>query len=213
MASIWPVIRADIEFRHRLRYPEGSGPFGWLRVSLFSRGTLVLTVHRLSRLASIAKLESRLRGRPLGWLASAGRWMVMVMAKAHVANSTRIAAGVCLPDQGHIIIGPLEIGSGTIIHRRVTIGMGALGGGRPRIGKRVWIGPDCVLYGAIEVGDGATVLPGSVVTRHIPPGAVVSGNPPRLIATGFDNSVFRSSLAIDSPSEEDIGGALMSSSR
>jgi serine acetyltransferase len=212
MASIWRVIRADIEFRHRVRYPRGSGPFGWLRVSLFSRGTLVLAVHRLSRLASLAKMESRIGGRPLGWLASFGRWVVLVVTKSHVANSTRIAAGVCLPDQGHVVIGPLEIGPGTIIHRRVTIGMGAVGGGRPRIGARVWIGPDCVLYGAIEVGDGATVLPGSVVTKHVPPGAVVSGNPPRLVACGVDNSVLRSSFAFEAP-EEDVVGAMVSSIR
>lgn len=205
MTAFWSEIRADIVFRHRLLYPNGSGLFGWLRASIFSRGTLVLAVHRLSRLAMLAKQEGRRSGRPLGWLAAVGRRIAMVVAKAHVANSTRIAPGVCFPDGGHVVIGPLEIGPGTVIQPRVTIGMGVVDGGRPRIGERVWIGSDSIVYGAIVVGDGATVLPGSVVTKHIAPGAVVSGNPPRLIARGFDNSVLRASLTDQAATERMFG--------
>ena len=118
------------------------------------------------------------------------------VAKAHLANSTRLAPGVYLPDGGHIVIGAHEIGTETVIQPRVTIGMGIVEGGPPRIGSRVWIGSDSVIYGAIVIGDGATILPGTVVTKSIPPGAVVSGNPPRLVASGFDNSPLRSSLAL-----------------
>lgn len=194
MTPFWE-IREDIAFRHRLHYPDGSGLLGWLRVSIASRGTLVLAVHRLSRMARLARAEQRAGAAPLGWLASVGRWVALIVAKAHVANSTRIAPGVYLPDGGHVVIGPLDIGAGTIIHPRVTIGMGLVDGGQPRIGARVWIGSDCVIFGAIAIGDGATVLPGSVVTKHIPPGAVVGGNPPRLIAAAFDNTVLRARLA------------------
>lgn len=204
MAGFWSDIGADIRFRHRLRYPAGSGPWGWLRASLLSRGTLVLAAHRLTRTAKVYRTERRVWAWPVGCAAALGRQAALVMAKTHITSSSAIAPGVCLPDEGHLIIGPLEIGAGTVIHTRVTIGMGVVHGGRPRIGANVWIGTDCVVYGDITVGDGATVLPGTVVTRHIPPGAVVSGNPPRLVAFRFGDSPWRASPARDHRGATDL---------
>lgn len=194
MTALWSEVRTDIEFRHHLLYPDGSGPLGWLWASMLSRGTLALAIHRLARHAKDAREGRRGGARPLGWLASAARHALLIVAKVHVASSTRIAPGVCLPDGGHLVLGALEVGRGTIIQRGVTIGMGLLDGGRPRIGANVLIGSDCVIYGAIVIGDGATLRPGSVVTKHIPPRSVVEGNPPRLVATDVDNTSLRPSF-------------------
>jgi acetyltransferase-like isoleucine patch superfamily enzyme len=60
----------------------------------------------------------------------------------------------------------------------------------------VWIGPNCIIVGALSVGDGATVLPNSVLTFSVPAGAVVKGNPARIVRTDFDNSGLRRSLTI-----------------
>lgn len=50
--------------------------------------------------------------------------------------------------------------------------------GRPvRIGANVWIGGAAVLLPGITVGDDAVIGAGSVVTRDVPPGATVVGNP------------------------------------
>ena len=51
-----------------------------------------------------------------------------------------------------------------------------------RIGKRVWIGGSAIILAGVEIGDGAVVGAGSVVTRDVAPGAVVVGNPARSIA-------------------------------
>jgi maltose O-acetyltransferase len=52
--------------------------------------------------------------------------------------------------------------------------------GRPiRIGRNVWIGGGALLMPGISVGDNALVGAGSVVTRDVPPGATVMGNPAR----------------------------------
>lgn len=49
------------------------------------------------------------------------------------------------------------------------------------IGNNVWIGFDsCVLPG-MTIGDGAIVGARSVVTSHVPPYAIVAGNPARVI--------------------------------
>ena len=53
--------------------------------------------------------------------------------------------------------------------------------GRPvRIGRNVWIGAGALILPGVTVGDEALIGAGSVVTRDVPPGATVVGNPARL---------------------------------
>lgn len=57
-----------------------------------------------------------------------------------------------------------------------------LEGGKPvTIGADVWIGGGAILLPGVRVGNGAIVGAGSIVTRHIPAGATVAGNPARLL--------------------------------
>jgi maltose O-acetyltransferase len=52
--------------------------------------------------------------------------------------------------------------------------------GRPiRIGRNVWIGGGALLMPGVSVGDNAIIGAGSVVTRDVPPGVTVMGNPAR----------------------------------
>ena len=52
--------------------------------------------------------------------------------------------------------------------------------GKPvRLGRNVWIGSGAIVLPGISIGDDAIVGAGSVVTRDIPPGATVMGNPAR----------------------------------
>lgn len=53
--------------------------------------------------------------------------------------------------------------------------------GRPvRIGANVWIGAAAIILPGVTVGDDAIVGAGAVVTRDVPPGATVVGNPARI---------------------------------
>ena len=52
-----------------------------------------------------------------------------------------------------------------------------------RIGNDVWIGARAILLPGIEIGDGAVVAAGAVVTRDVPPFAIVAGVPARVIRT------------------------------
>jgi acetyltransferase-like isoleucine patch superfamily enzyme len=46
-----------------------------------------------------------------------------------------------------------------------------------RIGSDVWMGHNVNVLGGIDVGDGAIIAAGSVVTRDVPPYAIVAGVP------------------------------------
>ena len=55
-----------------------------------------------------------------------------------------------------------------------------LEGGKPiRIGNNVWIGGGAIVLPGVTVGDDAVIGAGSVVTRDVPAGVIVVGNPAR----------------------------------
>lgn len=47
------------------------------------------------------------------------------------------------------------------------------------IGSDVWVGGGAIILPGVTIGDGATIGAGSVVTRDVPTGATVVGNPAR----------------------------------
>lgn len=50
-----------------------------------------------------------------------------------------------------------------------------------KIGRNVWIGGGAIILPGVSVGDDATVGAGAVVTRDVPKGATVAGNPARVL--------------------------------
>lgn len=49
------------------------------------------------------------------------------------------------------------------------------------IGDRVWIGCRVIILAGVTIGEGSIVAAGSVVTRDVPPGTLVAGNPAKII--------------------------------
>lgn len=54
------------------------------------------------------------------------------------------------------------------------------------IGNDVWIGWDALVLPGVRIGDGAIVGARAVVSRDVPPYAVVAGNPARVVRMRFD---------------------------
>ena len=49
------------------------------------------------------------------------------------------------------------------------------------IGDGVWLGYNAIVMHGVSIGEGAVVAAGSVVTKDVPPLAIVGGNPAKLI--------------------------------
>lgn len=189
------LLADDISFYHQRRWPDR--PIRLLsaaRVIASSPGLQLLLLHRLTH----GLYARRQANFPYQWLWFAllvplalPRWIAQVRSKSEIRNSCKIERGVFFSDQGHIIYGAIKTGSGTVIGPRVTVGMSLIDAGRPQIGCNVWIGADCVVYGAISIGDGSTLLPGTVLTKSIPAGVVMEGNPARLVSRKFNNAALR----------------------
>jgi acetyltransferase-like isoleucine patch superfamily enzyme len=52
-----------------------------------------------------------------------------------------------------------------------------------RIGDNVWIGAGVVVLDGSDIGEGAIIVPNSVVSSRVPPNAIVQGNPAKVIFT------------------------------
>lgn len=95
---------------------------------------------------------------------------------------------------------PVSIGDGTQIGPAVQIyaadhprdpavRRSGLEFGRPvRIGRNVWIGGGAIILPGVSIGDDALIGAGSIVTRDVPAGATVAGNPSRGIKSTYVKS-------------------------
>lgn len=60
-----------------------------------------------------------------------------------------------------------------------------------KIGNDCWIGSDVTLIGGAEIHDGAVVLAHAVVTKDVPPYAIVGGVPARVLGYRYDEETIK----------------------
>jgi serine acetyltransferase len=196
---MWPEICADLRLYCELRNSGRIDALHGALACVSSQGFLILLVQRLGY--SHLRRRTRARWSPLTLALKVahgvGNALVVIITKSDVAATTAIDPGIYLSDGGYLVIGPRRIGAGTMIHERVTIGVRAGEDLTPEIGERVWIGPDCVIYGNITIGNGATILPGTVLSTSVPARTVIGGNPAAVVRNDFDNGEMRKSLSVN----------------
>ena len=71
------------------------------------------------------------------------------------------------------------------------------------VGNDVWIGTNAIIKGGITIGDGAIVAMGAVVTKDVPPYAIVGGVPAKVIKYRFDEEQIKKLLDIQWWNESD----------
>lgn len=64
------------------------------------------------------------------------------------------------------------------------------------VGNDVWIGWQARIMGGVHIGDGAIIGNRSMVTKDVPPYAIVAGNPAKVIKYRFDQSTIKKFMAI-----------------
>jgi len=104
------------------------------------------------------------------------------------ANSGNIIAGRrCWFGLHNIVMGPVRMGDKVSTGPHVSIlgprhplaGMEHEGPQETIIGNNVWISTGSIILFGIKIGDNAIISAGSVVTKDVPEGAFVGGNPAR----------------------------------
>lgn len=104
-------------------------------------------------------------GTEIHWRAKIGPFLTVYHAYGLVVNSNAV------------------IGANCVLRHGVTIGVKETNESlaSPILGDRVDVGAGAILIGGISVGDDAIIGAGSVVVKDVPRGAVVAGNPARII--------------------------------
>lgn len=93
--------------------------------------------------------------------------VILDVVAVSIGDKTQIGPGVQILTADHPR-DPAERESGLEFGRPVTIG------------RNVWIGAGALILPGVSVGDNALIGAGSVVTRDVPEGATVVGNPARV---------------------------------
>lgn len=64
------------------------------------------------------------------------------------------------------------------------------------IGNDVWIGANVVIQTGVKIGDGAIIGSSAVVTKDVPPYAIVAGVPARIMRYRFSNDIIEKLLEL-----------------
>jgi len=144
---------------------------GWRRRALVV--VRLVFAHRLQAVVLVRLAHAV--GPRFALAGTAVKWLNTTLNGCEIAWEADIGKGLRLDHPVGVVIGPhVVIGDWGALMQGVTLGDNR---GSPRLGDHVTIAPGAVVMGAIEIGSEATIGANAVVTKSVPAGAVVFGNP------------------------------------
>lgn len=176
--SLWNDIRHDY-----LRY-KISNNAGFFRVVFFTQGFWAVFTYRLNNAVHRNVRVPGLRQLLLAWF-SFNRKLIEMTTGILLPGTCEIGPGLYIGHFGPVILNSeVSMGANCNLSQGVTLGGKDTGQykGVPRVGDRVYIGPNAVVIGRIDIGDDAAIGAGAVVTKPVPARAVAAGNPARVIS-------------------------------
>jgi serine O-acetyltransferase len=185
-SSMFAVARSDLRRAAGTRAPAS---FGATARVLLESGVQALLVYRFDRwLRASPGGTSRVSRSVLVPVTGALAWLVRTAYDIDLDPSAEIGPALRIFHFAGIRLRSCRLGEGCVIHQQVRIEPSPGTSDGPRIGSRVWIGPNASVIGRVSVGEGATIAAGAVVTQDVPAGALVAGNPARTTIIQYDNS-------------------------
>lgn len=147
------------------------------------KGQFILFFFRLAHAVRALPHPWWLLGLPV---LAAYRFTVEWVLGVELRYKTRIGPGLRLFHAHALVVheGTI-IGAGCTLRQSTTIGNKTLAdgseGGCPVLGDGVDVGANAVIVGAVQIGEGAVIGAGSVVVKDVLAGAVMAGNPARVV--------------------------------
>lgn len=178
--STWAVICADVFRLH--------GKTGWLpllKCLMTARSFRPILTLRLVQAISRRGAIGRCIALPLRVVHR----VFCGMAGMDLPYETSVGPGLAITHGWGLVVSPgARIGANCTLFHGATLGRkddidagGQRRSGYPVIEDDVWIGAHSIIIGALTIGQGARVAAGSVVTKSVPAGAIVGGNPARVL--------------------------------
>jgi len=160
------------------RLAEGNSKFSKLmKILIHERGFKYIFWLRLTAVSGVF--------RPFCWMIYhhlSSKYCTQISARMQIGSGLYIGHGV-----GVIINGSAKIGNNVSLSQFLTIGSNE--GKAATIEDNVYIGPSVCLVGNLVVGHDAVIGAGSVVTKDVPPFAVVAGVPAKIIKYVGDDKI------------------------
>lgn len=76
-------------------------------------------------------------------------------------------------------------------------GIDTLSKGKVELKDDVWVGEGALIMSGVTIGQGAVVAAGAIVTKDVPPYAIVGGAPAKIIKYRFDKELIRQLIKVD----------------